>query len=224
MSFVIPMELNAIDSAIEGAATLRASLQRVLLETQESIQEYVATQQVSAEARKLINARFLAQYHQLKQVEHKARYIATVLQKNKSLDVNLERGLQLKLLNDSLPNDLIRIKQHYKVIYSVLKNLKELSLVSWSINRRLAKIHKSLDQILEYLESIQNSSIKFYRYSETDYRSYQKGLLASTAALSEEAINLSSEDWDFILDCMDKPPKPPSPAMKRALEHYAQCS
>lgn len=224
MTLAIPMELNPLDSVIKGAAVLASAVQRTLLETQTVVQEYITTTQASTEARDILKSYFIELHSKLKKLENSYKNTATQLKKAKSINDDIDTELKIILLMNNAQSDLIFIRDTYKRIQDQLKQVKELSLWSWSISRQFDKAYKSLDQSLK---SIDRALLRFNQlrhYSVKEYQAYQHNQLLKVAALTPQPIQLDADDLRFILESIDKPPKPPTPAMQRALEHYHQCS
>lgn len=224
MTLAISMELNPLDSITESTTALVGSVQSALLETQASIQKYFSNAQASTEVRKALNVHFLGQYRKLKRIERKAKNHEVILRKTKSFKPNLEVELRLRLSTDSLLADVTVIKNGYVEIHRQLKAFKFLSLTSWSINRQMTRIHKTVDHTLVHIQKMQVHLSRLYIYTEQDYQAYQTGKLVGVAAMNPQALALSEADLAFMLSCEDEPIRPPAPAMMRALEHYQQCS
>jgi hypothetical protein len=225
MSLAIPMEISTLESAIESTAVLTAAVQRVLLDAQENFQSCISNQQKLFEIKKQLNDFLRKQYYKLHAIEYKSRDIHSQLQKMDILKANsIAHELKTKLLIDSLIPDINGIKNSYLLQEKFLKEYKIISFTSFSTKRILTKIYNSLEKTIFHIKSIQNSFNKIRQYSNTEYENYQKNYLLSIAPITNEPLYLESEDLEFILDSLNVPVSPPTPAMQRALERYAKCS
>jgi hypothetical protein len=88
----------------------------------------------------------------------------------------------------------------------------------------MEKIFKSLDRTERNAKYIHKAISGINNYSAQEYTVYQTSQLAGIAAMSGEVLELHPEDIGFILESQEAPTRTPTPAMQRALKHFAHCS
>ena len=224
VNMAISMELDTVDSAFEKAAALSDSLRHVLLETQKSLQEFVANQQTISALKKQVNNRLQQHYHQIKQIEEQTREINGRLQKTNVLQsVRGDDRFKIIILTDGLVIDIRRTINTHQQLRAKLEEMQLVTFLSFfSTKRILKKTNESLGRIYKYTHSMRQRVSQVIHFKHEDYEDYQKNKLKGIAAFSGEKLTLSPESMESILASIEAPISAPSTAMQRALERHAR--
>lgn len=219
------MESNAVDTAIESAAAVASSLHRVVLEMHESAKSYIAAQQAISALKKSVAERLSQQHKRLKSIEHDTYNIEQKLRKATKIKTkDVAHEVSIKLSADCLLHDVLGLERDYRSFKLLLRTNKVISITSFSIKWIMEKIFKSLDRTERNTKYINKVISSINNYSVQEYTDYQTSQLAGIAAMNGEVLKLHPEDIGFILESQEMPTRTPTPAMQRALKHFAHCS
>ena len=225
MSMAITMESNAVDTAIESAAAVAASLHRVVVEMHESAKSYIAEQQAIATLKQSVAERLSQQHKRLKNIEHDTSDIEQKLKKATKIKTNdVAHEVSVKLSSDNLLQGVLGLQRDYRSFKLLLRTNKVISITSFSIKWVMDKIFKSLDRTERNAKYINTVISGINNYSAQECAAYQTSQLAGIAAMNGEVVKLHPADIGFILESQEAPTRTPTPAMQRALKRFAQCS